>query len=209
MQVTKEHYDFQAYATPNRWMSYYHQINEIIQSEKHDSILIIGKGDGIVPVAVKQMLGGGGQVDTFDFDAELSPTYVGDIRELSNIVNKKYDVVVCCQVLEHLEWQYFEDIIRQIREITVGRFILSLPAYSFAMSVTIDLPKFHHKTIKLIIPGMWKKFIKWTGEHYWEVGIKGHSKKDILAILGQFFNVKKHYHVSENTYHWFVIMDTF
>lgn len=206
MQVSKEHYDFGAYITTRRWMSYYYQIKEILQSKKHDSVLIIGKGDGVVPAVVKQLCEES-QVDTFDFDAELKPTYVGDIRELNNIVKRKYDIVVCCQVLEHLEWQYFTDIIRQIREITAERAILSLPVHKFAVSITVDLPKFHHKTLKIVIPRVWKKSIKWNGEHYWEVGIKGHTRKNILAILNKQFVIKRHYYVPENTYHWFVIMD--
>ncbi|MCM1467223.1 MAG: hypothetical protein NC086_03670, partial [Alistipes sp.] len=125
-QVKKEHYNFDKYVDEARWMSYYYQVKEALASGSK-SFLIIGKGDGIVPAIIQELVGLNGVVDTFDYDEQLQPTYIGDIRELSNVVTKKYDCILCCQVLEHLEYKYFESIIKEIDNICNSRVILSLP----------------------------------------------------------------------------------
>lgn len=206
MQVQKEHYDFKKYVTPQRWMSYYYQICEVIKNDDYSSVLIIGKGDDIVP-AILEKLCESKEIHTFDFDAELKPTYVGDVRKLSSIVTKKYDVIICCQVLEHLEWKYFRNIIQQIHQICTKRVILSLPVCRYSVSIMLNLPKFHDKVGGIVVPMIWKRRVKWNGEHYWEVGIQGHTRKQILTVLKRYFKIKNHYYVPENTYHWFIIMD--
>lgn len=207
MQVNKEHYDFFKYVDPQRWASYYFQIYEAVDETTCNSILIIGKGDGIVPDMIKNCVEKELIVDTFDFDPELEPTYVGDIKDLSNIVTKQYDIVICCQVLEHLEWKYFKGIVKQLHQISKKRVIISLPVCRYSITLTLNLPKLHNKVINLVIPAIWKKKIKWYGEHYWEVGIQGHTRRDILSILKKDFIVNKHYYVPQNTYHWFIILD--
>lgn len=207
MQVKKEHYSFGRYVDESRWMSYYHQINEALLSGCK-SILIIGKGDGIVPAILKQLLNNTEhKVDTFDFDQELLPTYCGDIRDIRSIVSQKYDCIMCCQVLEHLEKKYFEEIIKELYFLSNSRLILSLPVHKFSFSIILDFPKFHHKVLNIVIQRLWKKNMVWKGEHYWEIGIKGSRKKDILKLLSQYFVIRREYMVPENTYHWFAILD--
>ena len=55
MQVNKEHYEFSSYVTPERWNSYYYQIKEVMDYDKFKTVLVIGKGDGIVPGILKQL----------------------------------------------------------------------------------------------------------------------------------------------------------
>lgn len=209
IQVEKEHYDFKQYVDQKRWMSYYYQIREAVASGC-SSFLVVGKGDGIVSSIISEILClEDCIVDTYDFDDRLYPTYIGDIRNLNSVVKKEYDCIICCQVLEHLEWQYFEKIIEQISSICNSRTILSLPMHRLAFSLIIDFPKFHNKVCNVIIPRFWKKkwIFKGGGEHYWEVGIKNRRKKDILRVVKRHFNIVREYVVPENTYHWFIILE--
>ena len=114
-EVSSRNYCFDQYIDINRWASYYRQISEIVRSGP-DSILFIGVGDGIVPAIIKHALPDT-LCDTFDFDEDLGPDIVGDVRNISEVVEKKYDCVLCCQVLEHIDYSYFSNIIGQLSEI--------------------------------------------------------------------------------------------
>lgn len=210
-KVCKEHYKFDSYVDSARWMSYYYQIQEILRTidegKEHSDILIIGKGDGIVPCILRCVLSSKYNVETFDYDEGLSPDILGDIRKLDVLVKRTYDCVVCCEVLEHLPWEYFESIIRKIQKVCVGKVIISLPVCKHSFSLMLDIPKFHHKMINIIIPRFWIKKMPEGGEHFWEVGIWKRGRKEILRRLTKFFMIEKDYIVPENTYHWFIIMN--
>ena len=217
IQVTAEHYNFDDYTDEARWMSYYFQVKEAIESGCK-SFLLIGKGDGIVPAILGQImclnnsndrLSSEKQViiDTFDFDKNLSPTYTGDIRSIDKIVSRKYDCIICCQVLEHLKWKYFEGIIKKIWDLCLIRVILSLPMRSLTFSFMVNMPLIHINYWNIIIPQFYKKKLPWNGEHYWETLIKRYQKKDILKILRKYFSIIREYNVPQNTYHWFIIME--
>ncbi|MBD5521486.1 MAG: class I SAM-dependent methyltransferase [Lachnospiraceae bacterium] len=205
-------HSFARYVTKQRWMSYYYQIKECVDSTSK-SILVIGKGDGIVPVILKQVLEREKDaaeientiIDTFDYDDRLHPTYVGDIRDLSRIVKKKYDCVICCQVLEHLPWDCFESIVQNIKSICNYKFILSLPLNRRSFQMRLDICHLTYRFINIVIERKWVKNFPYKGEHYWEAGIKGHTKKDILYIIKKYYDVENDYVIPENTYHWFVI----
>jgi hypothetical protein len=150
---------------------------------------------------------GGGNIDTFDFDEALKPTYLGDLREIDQIVKKRYECVICCQVLEHLEYKYFRDIIEKLSIICSKVLILSLPCRMIEFSAYFAIPHFGDKEVHIIIPRFWEKKLKWVGQHYWEIGIKGKSKKDILAVISDYFVVRKQYNASGHMYHWYIIAD--
>lgn len=150
VQVQKEHYDIGKYADPVRFTSYFYQVDSALKNVKNGNILVIGKGDGIVPAILNYFLKD--RVKTFDFDASLLPDYVGDLSEIGKTVTDKFDVVICCQVLEHIPYNHFDDILRQIKHICSGTFILSLPYRRINFTLTIDMPMFRHKTLNMDIP---------------------------------------------------------
>lgn len=222
MQVTQEHYDFLSYVTKERWGSYYYQIHEVLKKNPK-SILIIGKGDNIVPGILKKLykdsenvvampvtianMGTMGErrVKTFDYDAVLAPDIVGDIREIDKVVNEKYDCILCCQVLEHLEWRFFEETIQKLSSICNDTLILSLPQRCMNFRFTIDLPKIHYK-FQWSIKRFWEGPFLFNGEHYWEAETVDCSKKTIRKIIRQYFMIENEYVAFENAYHWFLIL---
>jgi len=112
IQVQKEHYNFRNYVDAHRWSSYYCQILEILQSGA-SSVLLIGVGDGLT-VQILKSIAPDIKVETFDFDRELHPDIVGDVRRLSEYTTAEYDAIVCCQVLEHLRFPDFGNVLKEM-----------------------------------------------------------------------------------------------
>ncbi len=205
-------YHFADYADLRRWISYYIQIKEAVSNDCR-SFLVIGAGDGIVPCVIKHIMeekyrNGDVLVHTFDCDEELNPDITGDVKDICRLIgNRRYDCVLACQVLEHLEYKYFRRIIKQISRICKKRFVLSLPVSKISVSFWIDLPKIHNKYWNIVIQRFWKREFLFDGQHYWEAGIRNHSKKDIIMVCSEFFRVTKTEHPPLHPYHWFVVMD--
>lgn len=205
-QVTIEHYDFEKYVDIPRWNSYYYQITEILKNNCKN-ILIIGKGDGIVPNLLSS-LGNEIHITTFDFDQNLKPDIVGDIRDIDILLPSCiYDCIMCCQVLEHLEHQWFKPILAKFQKILIpqGIIIVSLPQHMLRLKLEFRFGRMKLKKLWLF-QKFWEGKYIFNGEHYWEVGAKGFSKKDILAIYDEYFDVIREYSVFQNTYHWFAIL---
>ncbi len=203
VQVEKEHYDFSNYCDIQRWNSYYYQIVETLKCSGNN-ILIIGGGDNLVGNILKLL---GKNVTTFDFDKNLNPDIVGSVTEIDKILTKKYDVILCCQVLEHIP---FEDTIRKISQCFKEKFILSLPNCNLWIKFNLKLPKIKEINYKKPIYKFWKN--KWdiniqgNGEHYWEIDAKGYQRKKIKNILSKYLFIENIYIPAGNTYHFFYIM---
>ncbi len=204
-QVNKDHYNFKNYINIDRWSSYYYQILYAMD-DNITNILLIGKGDNVVSNVLNGL---GKKVTTFDIDSSLNPDIVGDIKKLNKYIKKKYDLIICCQVLEHIEFGYFENIIENFKKYS-DNIILSLPYNKIRFSIKMHLPKLGDYSFKIFIHKFWIN--NWRiekegyNEHYWEVGIKSYSKKKIRNILKKYFNITKEFIPVENTKHIFYIL---
>lgn len=118
-------YPFLKYCNKNRWDTYYKQL-ELAYMTGSKSFLIIGPGDHIVPVVLRRIIPDA-IVDTFDI--REGSTYQGDLCNISDIVTKHYDCILCCEVLEHIEFEYFEIILNQLKSIC-KKIIISIPKYT-------------------------------------------------------------------------------
>jgi len=204
VQVNTLHYDFVKYVSFERWNSYWHQIKEVLDANPNN-VLIIGVGDNIVPSIISTT---GVKVKTLDFDTELKADYVGDIRNIESIVsNKSFDVVMCCQVLEHIDFRYFESVVQSLINVSRKKLILSIPySYRILFHLSIKLPKIPRITREISIPTFWKKW-KFNGEHFWEVGVKGYQKKKIDQIVYKIAPSTESYFATANKGHLFYVID--
>lgn len=205
-QVEKEHYNFLSYLNKARWNSYYHQIEEVLKSDSK-SVLIIGKGDGIVPNILGEQVE---EIKIFDIAEDLQPDYLGNILELSNIVDKKFDSILCCQVLEHLPFDKFEQCISELSKVTNNQIVISLPQQNILFNIVFKIPKIHKIDINIYIPKFYKNFVfekDGNGEHYWELNVKNYPVNKIRKILKKYFILKNEYTVKENLYHRFFILE--
>jgi 2-polyprenyl-3-methyl-5-hydroxy-6-metoxy-1,4-benzoquinol methylase len=201
IQVDASHYDFQAYTDLPRWTSYWHQITETLALALK-TVLIIGIGDNIVG---KLLAAQGVQVYTFDFDKNLHPDFEGDVAEIDAVLrDKQFDVILCCQVLEHLPHDRFEAILQQLAQ-HAGHVIISLPYSAMKYKIELKLPVIKTIKVKVYVHKFFKKH-KFDGEHYWEIGTRGHTKRSILKSMKKFFAVAKWYVAPYNPYHVFFIL---
>jgi hypothetical protein len=200
-QPNKEHYRFSNYVNIERWSSYYYQIKEA-QNLQPSSALVIGIGDGIVIDVLRKQ---GITVYTLDFDKELQPDFCGSVSELDTIMgNLKVDLIVCCQVLEHLPYDFFVSILKAMKK-HARNVIISLP-YSnrHILKYSIKVPYIRFLCGDMRISTFWKSWesVDSSG-HHWEIGYKNYSLKRIKKDIRQVFKIEKIYCPIENTYHLF------
>lgn len=214
VQVDTTHYDFLKYVDNNRWNSYYQQIIEVLNCQENcKNVLYIGMGDGIVTDILKKT---GKNVKTLDFDKALKPDYVGSVTEIKKALKKdwnKFDVILCCQVLEHIPFSEFDNTIKQLAECTKKRLIISLPNANkkITFSVTGLRPLGNRKKLLLIKRHMkenWDIDRDGNHEHYWEIDAKGcPTQKEIVKILKSHIPRLGYYTLFENPYHMFFVLD--
>ena len=102
IQVPIEHYFKKSYDTKARFISYWHQIDEIVQFNP-TTILEIGIGNGFVSDYLKKR---SYYIKTIDIDERLNPDYIGNVLNLP-FDDNSFQVVSCCEVLEHIPYENF------------------------------------------------------------------------------------------------------
>lgn len=202
-QVDKSHYEFQRYMGKPRWISIWHQLDEVLQL-KPESVLEIGPGPGTFKhVAELFDL----QVETLDLDPELGPDHVGSATELQ-FSDKSYDVVCAFQMLEHLP---YKDALRAFAEMArVSRHyvVISLPDAKPVWRYHFYIPKIGLFDWLLPKPFHSLEKHKFDGEHYWEIGKREYSLNRILKDFATVSQLVRTYRVTENPYHRFLIFRT-
>jgi len=174
-QVAKTHYSFQEYSSERKYLNYFQQVKNalnIIVQNQAKKILIAGKGDGVVPKILEahsNLHALGLTIHTFDFARDLAPDYLGDLREIDKIVPNNYDLILCCQVLEHLPFDSAMTALSAMGR--VARYlIISLPYKALTFSASIKVPVLPEFTLCLRVP-MPKRGSEMVDErHYWELG---------------------------------------
>jgi hypothetical protein len=200
-QVEKAHYELAQYVDIARWSSYFHQIEEVNRL-KPASVLVVGIGDSIVVDILRKQ---GITVYTLDFDKELQPDFYGSVSKLDSIIgNLNIDVILCCQVLEHLPYDFFQSTLSMMKT-HAPNVIISLP-YSnrYLFRFLFKIPYIRPCIANILIPTFWDSWegLKY-GEHYWEVGCKNYPLKRIKKDIQQIFKIEKMYYPKENVYHLF------
>jgi SAM-dependent methyltransferase len=199
------------YETKGRFCSYWHQIDQVRKAmpSRDGQILVIGKGSGFIDSYLRQI---GYIVSTLDIDAALEPTHCASVLNMP-LATGSVDLVVCCQVLEHLPFEQFAIAIEEIRRITrtPGNLIISLPDLTRTYKFMLQLPMLGEFAciIPVAIPECLKKPWKYNGEHYWNIGNKGYSAKRIAATLAAAgFSSVREFRVFEMSWHRFYIART-
>lgn len=203
IQVLKEHY-YNEYDSLSRFISYFYQI-KIVKELKPEKILEIGIGNRTVSNYLKWH---GFNLVTCDFDINLNPDYLCDIRETS-FKNNSFDLVMSYEVLEHMPFEDFESILKELNRISKKNVIISIPYHNSYFEIIFKNP---------IIKNLFKKdFIdiffripidrnELPKDHYWEMGKKGYSRRKIKKILEKYFIIVKEISPVLNHYHHFFIL---
>jgi len=197
-QVTKTHYDFEKYVGLDRWSSYWYQLNETIKL-KPKSVLEIGNGSKIIKTMLEEE---GINYESVDIAKDLNPDHVGDIRYFN--IYKSYDIVMACQVLEHIHYNNFNLALINLKKHSNKYVIISLPIYGAYVKFQLRVPFININITKKLKSN--NKF-KFNGEHYWELNTAGYSFNRIRQDITEHYNILKEFKVPENPYHYFFILE--
>lgn len=201
-QVSKQHYDFARYVHKQRWSSFWHQINEILQLSP-DRVLEVGPGPGIFK-ALAQAIGVG--IETLDLDPDLKPDHVGSVLDMP-FHDESFDVVCAFQMLEHLPYEMSIRAFAEMARVSKKNIVISLPDSAIRYSFSAQLPRigilnFSTPKPRLSIPNH-----TFDGEHYWEINKAGFPLRKIINDFKAVAQVDliKTYRVPEYQYHRFFV----
>lgn len=190
------------YNTKKQFISYWHQINEIIE-RKPSTILEIGIGNGFVSKYLKDK---NFNIVTLDIEKRLKPDKVGSVLDIPFIENC-FDVVACYEVLEHIEYKYFRKALSEMYRVCKKYVIISLPDVSRVYIVFIHIPKIGIIKRLVPMPTLKKRKHQFDGAHYWEIGKLYYPLSRIKEdIFNEGFHILKTYRVFENIYHRFFVL---
>ena len=201
--TNKERYAFEKYVNQEGFISYFFQVQEAL-AYSPKNCLVIGQGDDIVPYIMRSQ---GVEVDTFDIVEDMDPTYLGDVRNIREIVTQKYDVIICCEVLEHIPYEYFEACLLNLKPIANKSIILSLPVFGLAGYIKVWAPKYINFTIPISTRIYKRGCSVMSTEHCWEINSKGYKLNMVRDSIKKVFRIKKQFRVRENPYHMFFILE--
>lgn len=199
-QVDKTNYNFQFYCGKDRWVSYYHQIDEILKL-KPKNLLEIGSGDGILKNYIKNNT----KIDykNLDIAEDLDPDLIGSIENIP-FPDNTFDVVCAFEVLEHLPFGKLNQCLSELNRVSKKDVLISIPHFGPPVKLNLKIPFLKEVKIVFKIPFYKKHYF--NGQHYWEVGKRGYSDKKIKKIIKRYFDIKNDFIPFENQYHHFYIL---
>lgn len=189
--------------------SYANQIDSVLTFEPR-CVLEVGIGPSIVSGALRSI---GIDVITADCQAQLKPDIVASVTQLP-LEDNSVDVSLCCQVLEHLQFDLFESAIRELARIAAKGIILSLPDITPHYEVRLRLPKFglfqwagtrRYRLSKKERDRYWEQ-----DGHYWAIGYPEIPLNRIVRVIADNgLTISRTWRVREVPYHRFFIIKTY
>ena len=199
-QVSKGHYKFKSYMDKGRWISVWHQLNEVIKLDP-ETVLEVGPGPGLFKNVASNF---GIHVETIDLDPELKPDHVGSVTALP-FDDAAFDVTCAFQMLEHLPYSVSLDAFRELVRVSKKAVIISLPDAESVFRWQVWIPKL--AAFDRLIPpvgGKPKEHV-FDGEHYWEINKVSYMLDKVIQDFEKIANLESTYRVMENPYHRFFI----
>ena len=197
--MTNDNYDFQKQFKLSRgdyfkkldflnWNRFFFIIKEVTKYNP-TSILEIGPGEGTVRNVLKPFVP---QYETFDLNAKLNPTHLGDIRTLNNKLNGQYDCVIAADILEHIP---FEDLGKALQNIRVylkedGVALITIPHRAWFIFWMTWLLGYRHflwrfpdwvRTLYQRFRG--RRVNPIDPNHLWEIGDGKHKVKSVEEVM--------------------------
>jgi hypothetical protein len=199
-QVDKAHYRLGSYLSKSRWISLWHQLDEI-QRLTPESVLEIGPGPGLLKMAAQAL---GIRIETLDYDPELKPDYVGSLAALP-FHDGAYDVVCAFQVLEHVPYDHSLQGFAEMARVARRQVVISLPDAREVWRYVIHLPGRPAFEFLLPKPRLRAPENRFNGEHHWELNKAGYPLSRVLDDFARIMPLSHTYRVPEMPYHRFMV----
>lgn len=195
-QVAKSHYDFRRYMDKERWISTWHQLDEVIRlSPKR--VLEIGPGPGVFKAAATRF---GIHVETADIDSDLGPDHVASATHLPFVAGS-FDVVCAFQVLEHVPYATALQAFAELVRVSANHVIISLPDVKPVIRSYLYIPRRGTRTVLIPKPNLGSRPHIFDGQHYWEINKREYPLRRVSSDLSKSGRLEKTYRVPENPYH--------
>ena len=197
----REIYFSDQYFSKAQLFSFAHQIHEIAKF-KPSTMIEIGIGNGFVSSFFRRS---GVDVTTVDINPALEPDICAPLDELDgHIGDRQFDLVVCCEVLEHMPYADFEKNIKILRGLSENAFI-TVPCYRpwFGIAGHLSIPKLRRP---LRLGFRFPRFGPFRKQdmqmHFWEVGCGAQTgiKRIIDSLETEFSTVTSGF-FEMNPYH--------
>ncbi len=202
IQVEPSHYFSKTYDSKERFISYWHQINEIIML-KPSSILEIGIGNGFVSNYLKKREF---DITTMDIDERLNPDKIASVHCIP-FSDESFELITSFETIEHLPYEDFPKTLNEIHRVSKKYAILSLPDVTRAYRFDIQIPKIGELKRLIQLPRLKLRMHEFNGEHYWEIGKAGYSLRMVMNEMRNVgFEIKKTWRIFEMPYHRFFIL---
>jgi SAM-dependent methyltransferase len=199
VQVAPGHYGAR-YIDWDKWVSFYWQIQAVVATGGR-RVLEIGVGSGVVAATLKRC---GIDVTTADIDASLAPDVVADACSLP-FDDGEFDMVLCCEVLEHMPYEVSVRAARELRRVTHGHCLVSLPHAALSFAALVRMPILHLRELRFRVP--FARRLPPGGEHYWECGRPGYPVRRIRRdLLGAGFKLVSESRPPTNYSHVFFLL---
>lgn len=201
-QVNKEHYSFDHYFFPGRWMSYYYQAKEIFNRKDINSVLDIGPGTAFLK-SILEIHRPEVEYKTIDVAEDVKPDIIGSVTKMP-LPDSAYDAVCAFQVLEHIEYDDVPQAVGEMFRVAKKYVILSVPHFGPSVEFLLKLPFLRRLRFAFKIP--YSQIHEFKGQHYWELGKRGYPPAQLRTILEKFGKIENEYVPFENQYHHFFIL---
>ena len=159
------------------------------------TILIVGPGQGLDTAVLRWR---GYSVTTIDIDETFEPDFCGSVHDLSMFRDRQFDLVIASHVIEHVAVPYLDSAIAELARVA-DHALIYLPVHGrhiqfrllpgfrdLDLSFVIDLFNYLHKP-----DGLTPRYN--SGQHFWELGMRGYRLRDMLQRFEPHFEVLRHY----------------
>jgi len=196
--LPRENYLTEAYFSIEQLWSFSEQIYRIRLS-KPKNIIEVGVGNGFVSNILKLS---GLDVLTCDINPDLNPDIISSVEELpKNVRSGAYELISCCEVLEHMPFEKFEKSINIFASLSDNLF-LTLPVSGRIIGIGgLFMKSWGRRWFSwwIHIPS---KLYQMATMHYWEIGYeKKYQTRALVKILEMYYECVETNTFRLNPYH--------
>jgi len=200
-QVDKSHYSFDKYSFEGRFISYYHQLREVLRHHP-SSVLEIGVGDSVFGSFLTHNTGV--RYESVDVAEDLKPDTVANVTDLP-FPDESFDIVCAFEVLEHLPFEEFDQALKEMSRVAQRYIAISVPHFGPMLSFSIKIPFLPLFRLALKLP--YPKRHIFNGQHYWEIGKRGYPVSLIRKKLAQHGRIVADFVPWGSEYHHFFVLE--
>lgn len=179
----------------SNFVNAYYQYRDVKSLPDCKTVLIVGPGQGLPTVVLKWR---GYEVTTIDIEPAFSPDEIGSVHDLSRYEAAAFDVLIASHVLEHLPEGSLDQALAEIAR-TARYALVYLPVHGVygQLRLSSNFRGFDHALLLTLSKcferpdGNTPRYM--SGQHYWELGLKGFRVRDMVARMNQHFDVLRNY----------------